>query len=221
MIYSTLSANEIRDCLDYERRLQAAQLGVGAPPTDPPPKWNKFQSEQTALNSRNQTNYPPYQRQHPLITNNVSMPADTLEAIIRAIGNVSRPTPPTAPRIVTKYVPHPRPTPTPVVHRGRGGGGGGRGQGSNNRRGRCSNNATRDPRRNHVNNNNHASSSSTPNTSITGPINTDTIINSNITSIDTNEMAFFNEFANADMGPGGGNDVVMNSDNTTEENFVV
>ena len=116
MIYSTLSTNEIRDCLDYECKLQATRLGVGAPPTDPPPKWNEFQSEQTVLNSRNQTNYPPYQRQHPLITNNVSMPADTLEAIIRAIGNVSRPTPPTAPRIITKYVPRPRPTPTLVIH---------------------------------------------------------------------------------------------------------
>ena len=82
MIYSTLSANEIRDCLDYECRLQAARLRVGAPLTDPPPKWNEFQSEQMALNSRNQTNYPPYQCQHLLITDNVSMPVDTLEAII-------------------------------------------------------------------------------------------------------------------------------------------
>ena len=116
MIYLILSANEIRDCLDYERRLQAARLRVGAPPTDPPPKWNEFQSEQTALNSRNQTNYPPYQHQHPLITDNISMPTDTLEAIIRAIGNISHPTPPTAPRIITKYVPRPRPTPTPIIH---------------------------------------------------------------------------------------------------------
>ena len=42
-----------------------------------------------------------------------------------------------------------------------------------------------------------------------------------VTSVNTDEMAFFNEFTNADMGPGGGNDVVMNSDNTTKENFVV
>ena len=127
MIYSTLSANEIRDCLDYEYRLQAAQLRVGAPLMDPPLKWNEFQSEQMALNSWNQTNYPPYQCQHLLITNNVSMPADTLEAIIQAIRNVSHPAPPTAPRVVTKYVLHPQPTPMPVVHRGRGGGAGGRG----------------------------------------------------------------------------------------------
>ena len=116
MIYLTLSSNEIRGCLNYKCRLQAALLGVGAPLMDPPLKWNEFKSEQMALNSRNQPNYPPFQHQHPFITNNISMPVDTLEAIIQVIGNVSCPAPPIAPRVVTKYVPRPQPPPTPVVH---------------------------------------------------------------------------------------------------------
>ena len=57
--------------------------------------------------------------------------------------------------------------------------------------------------------------------SITGPINTDTIIDSDITSVDTNKMAFFNEFTNTDMGSGGGNVVIMSGDNTTEEGFII
>ena len=226
MIYSSLSPNEVRDCLEHERHLSAARLGVGAPPRDPPPKWEEFQSEQAALTPRNQTSYPQYQRPQSFATDNVSMPADTLEAIICAIGNATRPTPPVAPRIVTKYVPRPRPPPTPVVHRGRGGGFSGRGRGQSNRRGRRSEPTTRDPRRNNVNGT--FTSASTSNAPTTGPnapsnipINTDIATNdTDITSVDSDDISFFSEFTNTDIGSGGENDVIMNGDNG-EGNFIV
>ena len=117
MIYSSLAPNELRECLAYERRVNAARLGAGIPPVNPPPKWDEFQAEQAIIttgrhpiDNGNFPRYPPYQQPS---ADNVSMPADTLEAIIRAIGQASRPPPTPAPRThVVKYAPrHQAPPP--------------------------------------------------------------------------------------------------------------
>jgi hypothetical protein len=152
MIYSSLSAKEVRECLDYEHRLNASCLGVGPIPTNPPSKWAEFQSEQSILASSRNTINTPHHVARQSLNDNVSMPAGALEAIIRAIGNSSRPKPAPPPKVqyYPKYIPRP---PTPTNHRGKGnyGGRGGKGKGTGNRRQKRAK-ITKDRRRNNFGN---------------------------------------------------------------------
>ena len=220
MLYSSLSPNEIRDCFNYERRLNAARNGVGPPPVNPPPKWEEFQAEQAVLTAgRHPVDhgaYPRYPTYQPPAPDSVSMPAETLQAIIRAIGNASRPAPLPPPRTLTstKYVPR-RPAPPPNSNRGRGSFGG-RG-GYANRRGKRSDVATRDPRRHQE----------PVNTLI--PINSPAASTSNIANSlsgtpgappEAEDLSFLNEFANDQMESSHDVDVAMNGD-IRPEDFVV
>ena len=223
MLYSTLSPNDLRACLDFERRLNASRHGAGAPPLNPPPKWDEFQAEQSVLTGARQPidhgTYPRYPQFHQPTASNVSMPAETLETIIRAIGIATRAPPAPLPRAppTPKYVPR-RPAPPPNQTRGRGGMGG-RGGGQANRREKRSNPATRDPRRNHGAN---AASIPTPqpiasssNVQIEAPIIT---IAAEATP-QADDIAFFSEFANAEIGSGNDADIIMNGENNEE--FVI
>ena len=118
MIYSTLSPNDLRDCLAYEHHLNASRNGAAVPPMNPPPKWDEFQVERSVLTARRHPidhrtylRYPQYQQP---AANNISMPAETLETIIRIIGNVTHTPPAPLPRAppTPKYAPcHPAPPP--------------------------------------------------------------------------------------------------------------
>ena len=166
IIRTTLSIDEVKECLDYEHSLNAHRFGVDSPPMIPPPdRWNDFLREQGAISVRRQNNrnnrahHQSHSAHAPLISNNVSMPANTLETIIHAIGSANR-GPAPIPRAPANNRPVPRrPTPPPNNNRGRingrdnvrggrGGNMGGRGRGNQfaNRRSRTG--RTGDPRRN-------------------------------------------------------------------------
>ena len=141
------------------------------------------------------------------------MPAETMNTIIRSIGNRPSMVPPPQPHIVTQYV---RPPP-PQINRnrdrfGRGGArGGGQGGWQANRRGRRS--AREEDE--HV-----------PDPQIRTPINTITPeltidTNTNKVTIEVVDLAFLNEFANADLNNIIKDNVAMNNDiPPTEENAV-
>ena len=229
MLYSELTPNEVRDCIMYERQLNDSRLGIRAPPSELPAKWHEFQSEQAAILGR--THFNPADRrgylQQPIANDNVSMPANTLETIIRALNPVSRPAPVPAPRtpVVNRHVPQ-RPVYHPPTNRGRGGSGG-RGRGNTNRRGRRGDQANRDPRRNHVIETqilNLASTSHTPTTSIDIPIN----------ATELGDLSFLSEFdpsitgtdissdpsTSGTIDPSNNNgDVLMNAEVPTEGEF--
>ena len=222
MIYSSLSANEVRECLDFEHRLNASRLGVGPIPTNPPSKWTEFQSEQSVLaSSRNSTNTPHHvTRQGP--SDNVSMPAGALEAIIRAISNTSRPKPAPLPKVqyYPKYIPRPSP---PTNYRGKGnhGGRGGKGKGSGNRRPKRAE-TTKDPRRNNLGNANPAATpvpiAGPPAIAVAGPSTTSAqVINSSDSVFDMvdfpadQESLVFGEF-NDEIEGGNDSDVAMRAD---------
>jgi len=220
VIYSSLSPNEVRDCITYKRHLNAHLNGVGAHPLNPPPKWDEFQAEQSALTAPrhliNHRTYPHYPQYHQPAADNVSMPAETLETIIRVIGNATRAPPAPMPRAppIPKYVPH-RPAPPPSHTQGRGGLGG-RGGGQANRRGKHSNPTTCDPRRNHTATNNTLIPTSPP---IASSSNITTgsaiIINSEPVEVtpEADDLAFFGEFTNTEIGSGNDTDVIMNGEN--------
>ena len=225
MLRSTLSTDELRECLAYEHRLNTYRLGVAPSPDGPlPGRWVDFLNEQDAIMASRRP--PPHfdQRFHQGTLNfqqppidNVSMPADTLETIIRAIGQVARSPPAPVPRIppVNRYVPK-RPPPPPVNNRGGRGGFGGRGRGKApaNRRGKRGG-RTEDPRRNrNVGDNQIPIPIPGPTTVIPGPINVN-----NEVSIEEDDLAFLNEFANEI--PTGSNDVLMNNEIAAEGEFTV
>jgi len=215
MIYSTLAPNDLRDCLAYERRLNASRNGTAVPPMNPPPKWDEFQAEQSVLTAGRHPvdhgTYPRYPQYHQPAADNVSMPAETLETIIRIIGNATRAPPAPLPRAppAPKYAPR-RPAPPPNHARGRGGSGG-RGGGQANRRGKRSNPATRDPRRNHGANTTPIPIPTPPPIASTSTAPAVTIIAEATPQDD--DIAFFSEFANAEIGSGNDLDIVMNGEN--------
>ena len=196
MLYSNFTANEVRDCILYERQLNDARLGIRALPTEIPAQWREFQAEQAALMERHHGN-PADRRGYthqPIANDNVSMPANTLETIIRALNPVSRPVPAPAPRTpvprlpTLRHAPR-RPTYTPPTNRGRGGNGG-RGRGAN-RRGRRGNLTSGDPRRHNVTEPQiptfpSASTSTIPSIPLEIP--------DNVTDTDAGDLSFFNEF---------------------------
>ena len=96
---------------------------------------------------------------------------------------------------------------------------GGRGGGQANRRGKRGNPATRDPRRNHGPNTASIPTpqpiASTSNVQIEAPIIT---ITAEATP-QADDIAFFSEFANAEIGSGNNTDIVMDGENNEE--FVI
>ena len=182
MLRSTLSTDKLRECLAYKHRLNAYRLGVAPSPDGPlPGRWVNFLNEQDAIMASRRP--PPHFDQHfhqgtlnfqqPPI-DNVSMPANTLETIIRAIGQVECSPPAPVPRIppVNRYIPK-QPPPPPVNNRGGRGGRGGRGRGKApaNRRGKCSG-RTEDLRHNrNIGDNQIPIPILAPTTIIPGPIN--------------------------------------------------
>jgi hypothetical protein len=222
---TTLSVADIRECLAYEHRVNASRLGVSPPPTDPPPnRWNDYLIEQETINARRpigQVNNPFHQRLtnfHQPSHDNVSMPADTLETIIRVIGNASRATSIPAPRSPTpvRFVSR-RPAPPPVSNRGRGGSNGrGRGREPINRRGRRGG-RTEDPRRNR--NGQDApipvpAPTPDPVNFIPDPI----VIPEGSNTYE--EDAFLKEFANPEVHSSE-EDVLMNTDIAAEGNYTI
>ena len=175
--------------------------------------------------------YQPYS----LVPDNISMPADTLETIIRAIGRASRPDPVPisayCPSFPSRFTPS-RPSPPPV-NKGKGGNGNkGKEQGKKGKRGERS----KDPRRNAPINQapHHASSSSSSTSSIittipaTGPtipaIPTIVPAKVNIISnpiaiehVEDEDLSFLNEFATNKGSING--DVMMHGDVAIKESF--
>jgi len=157
MVYTgDISDADYRKCSKYERRIHDWRTGKGEHPGSPPTAWIAYQSYEAAMRAVNvpQPAFPP-------VNDNVSMPADTLEAIIRAIGNNSQDRPIRFYREPPVHVPAPRRPANNNHHnhnnngnggnRGRGGfGGRGRGAGPNRRGIRSGPPAapTKDPRRN-------------------------------------------------------------------------
>ena len=206
-----------------------------------PAKWAEYQNEQEALRTRHQNRRLDHESFHQYlliatapVPNNVSMPADTLETIIRAIGFAPRPPapalrPPPAPRHAPR-----RPAPPQVSNRGRGNNGGrGRGREPANRRGRRGN-RTEDPRRNRrVDVNQDQSSIQMPApapTCFPGAVPPEPISNpavdeitdaSNAVIIDTTAeiegLEFLEEFANTNISNVG--DIMMNNESVNEGEF--
>jgi hypothetical protein len=146
--------------------------------------------------------YQPYPIYQPPQNNTVSMPAEALDTIIRAIGR--RPADPPHPRVVTRYIRRP----TPIYNtRGRGGyrgGYGGRGRGTSlNRRGRRSG---RDEETD------HNPTAWTINTVTPAPI-----INAPTAPTADIDLAFLNDFSNTDLASNAGDDIVMVNDAATIE----
>ena len=216
-MHSVLSIKELKDCLAYEHRLNSSRVGVCPPPSDPPPaRWNDYLNKQEVLMSDHrpildhQFHYrAPSHAPNP---DNVSMPAETLEAIIRAIGNASRPTPAPAPTFrppfPSRHVPK-RPPPPPV-NKNKGGNANMNKGKAPNRRGKRGE-RSKDPRRNApINQALHQTSSSSssptfpaPNAAVTKQV---PITPANVTVIpdpisltgiehhEDEELSFLNEF---------------------------
>ena len=229
-MHSTISINELRTCLDYEHALNASRVGICSPPNGPPPaRWDDYLREQEAriAAQRPIVNHPIHQRSpaYSPIPDNVYMPADTLEVIIRAIGNASRPNPTSIfrPPFPNRHTPRRPPPPPPVIKNKGGNANANRGKGPNKRGKRGE--RTKDPRRNNAPINqapNQASTSSSSPPSISAPIAAVTVIPdpSNLTSLEQHEdegLSFLNEFASHGMPSN--EDVLMHGDIPTEGDF--
>ena len=206
-----------RQCTQYEAAHRAYRLGVGPYPMErKPARWEEYADRmyEDGFNRDRRQEGPAPPITAPVTTNTVSMPAETMNTIIRAIGNRSAAVPPPRPRVVTRYVRQPPPQ---INHRnrerfGRGGARGrGRGGWQGNQRGRRS--AREEEER-------------IPDPRIRAPINTITpepTIDTNVNeaTIEAVDLAFLNEFANADLNNIIEDDVAMNNDvPPTEENSV-
>ena len=103
MKYSTLTAAEYHDCVIYEHQVNAQKFGGPPPIGNVPAKYHRYLTEDLAKGadpSKTQFRNPPFKP----APENVNMPADTLEMIIRTIGAMRpygppavRPPPPTHP----------------------------------------------------------------------------------------------------------------------------
>ena len=152
MIFSTLTANGVRTCLDYKHHLNASRLRVGPVPANPLSKWSEYQSEQSNLTSSRNTISHPHHTPHLPTNDTVSMPAGALEAIIRAVGNTNQPKPPPTPKPVSYPKLFYCPPPPQYINHGKGNyRGKGKGKGGGNRRQKCSE-VTKDPYHNQNNN---------------------------------------------------------------------
>jgi len=235
---SVLSIRELRDCLSYEHRLNSSRLGVSSPPHGPPPaRWTDYLNEQEALRHRRQgQNYDheSFHQFHPLTMapiQNVSMPADTLETIIRAIGQATRP-PPSIPNRAPIPIRHsPRRPAPPPNNKGKGKNGGkGDGKKPNNRRGKRGE-RSKDPRRNQKTTEINAPVQESiaitePPAIVTAPPVTITVIPNPISLAgldghsEDEDLSFLNEFANPEA-PTTGEDIMMNADVAIEGDFSI
>ena len=237
MVYTgEITDSDYRKCSKYERRINDWRLGKGDHPGSPPSAWIAYQSHEAGMRATVNPYHAPANGNHFLPADNVSMPADTLEAIIRAIGGNARAQP--NPAFRPAPIPHPaprRPVNTPNNHhhhnnnnggnRGRGGGGG-RGRGAPNRRGFRSGPPTaptKDPRRNPRENNNQKTVPAPP--AASGSVSTPAAITATPEpindAIDAEALAFLNEFANADIGSTIEGDIMMSADIAIEGEFTV
>ena len=221
-----LTTAEFEACSLYEIYLRAVERGMRAPgQMAQPTRWQDYLDQMHGYErnqpwmANNRAAYPPMpmypqypsypqypQYQPPPITSNaVSMPSQTLDTIINAIGR--RPVDPLAPRpprVITRYVDRRAPN-NNNNNRGRGGYRGRGGGIGPNRRSRRSDrdeepgpvSRTWDPRRPIV------SARSTPEVPA--------IISAESTISDQVDLAFLNEFANTDLTSNAGEDSVSNA----------
>ena len=103
----SVPTNSGSECLAYKHHLNAYRLGIAPSPDGPLPRqWVNFLNKQDAIMASQRP--PPHFNQcfhqgtpnfqQPPI-NNISMPANTLETIIQAIGQVAHSPPAPTPRI--------------------------------------------------------------------------------------------------------------------------
>ena len=206
----------LKECLDYQGQLDRAAEGRKVTIGPTPPGWSDYvrKSRDPRLrDSRNdQINYPT--TSPAIVTNDsVSMPAKTLDAIIRSINTRPvHPTPVPKPVVITRYVKCPPPTPPKNNYRGfqgkgRGGGYNGRGGYKGKARGRGG--FANGPARNNNNNATYADKSVYTETDANPIVNNDFPVASTSTSnvIDNTliepvtewDLDFLGEFAKADI----------------------
>jgi hypothetical protein len=242
---SSLDTADYQECVIYERDYNNFLIGAGPAPIGPFPKrWPDFKREKEAESVRRQGN-PPAEHHIPRggeiinLHDHVSMPAETLETIIRAIGISNRsPAPAPAPHTTNRIrafptVPPRRPAPPPPTNsfRGRTGNGGrGRGSAPANRRGKRSGNIGRseDPRRNRQPVQVPIMTSGLPEpiiNAIAGPSNAGTsAVETSVAAdpINLDGLDFLEEFSSTDLAAIGVEDVAMSSENgNTEGGFTV
>ena len=132
------SPRDIKECQEYQIALEAASNGFRISFGEPPARWNNFVNKTRDPRSRDpQINHPAYQpAPPPPVNSTVTMPARTLDAIIKSVSPRPLPAQP-RPVIVNRHA-RPKPALDQAYHRGgyhgrgrgRGNGYGGRGRGN-------------------------------------------------------------------------------------------
>ena len=214
-----LNQDEFLACAKYESEARAFVLGYGDPPrTGPPPRFDEYVDMSYGPRQRPPwigRNVPvreapvqiPARQADHFSVNAISMPARTLDTIIRAVSRQPTVNPTPRPRTITRYIP--RPIPNVHDRRAMGFGGRGRGRPHQNRRGRRSERGTGtlDPRIK-----NRAGTPApipVPPPSIPSTSN----VNDVFPDIQIEEdLSFLNEFANTDLTSNMGDDVTMVND---------
>jgi hypothetical protein len=195
MVHSSLPAQTYFECVEYDQKRIEARANNGPPVGPPPAGYYQFLMDA----EYGVTDHHPRQPITPANDDYVRMPADTLNMIVRAIGqNKPASTPPTFPRAHQTFNPanrfHPRPrfNPPPPQR-----GNFNRGRGSNNRRPKKNHAKPQDPRRRFINNNNRAGPSRLPD-----PITID--IQDHVADAPTegsvaDDLSFLSDFVNTDL----------------------
>jgi len=214
------SCQELNDCVNYKEALDAYARNADPFPYLMPAHWQDFHRRFVEATNDNShvTNHqnPPFILNIP--SNNVFMPAQTLDTITHAIGQHS-PSIPTGPHVVTCYIQRPEPAPTwhPYGNRNRSRGGpthyGNRNRGRGgftNWRARHMNKApTVDPRRrDHFMIMDSLALIMVPVPNTLEPIIKPAVVHQE-PIVEANNLAFLNEFTNVDIASNIGDNIIM------------
>ena len=117
--YTGLTHQEWRECVLYKNTLRSSIRGVGHHPArGPPPFWREYLAESARYEDQathiRHAEAPVYSNQYayqppPIPANTVSLPAEALNVIIRAIRNRNPALPPRT-SMVNHYIPRPPPS---------------------------------------------------------------------------------------------------------------
>ena len=153
MVNTNLNVNDFYECVEYDRQLYAARMG-GPPAGIPPLMYNEYLAESDQFHTQQPSirKQSVNQWQTPSVSatpesKNVYMPAETLEMIVRTLGNSTKgrpdPFPPVPARTLPPKPPKAKTNNHPKTSKGKNGGG----KDKSNRRGKRNNERTEDPRR--------------------------------------------------------------------------